>query len=52
MRDVTKSVIERINQDVGSDIKNLNNCQIITNQYAKRVVEIEEEVRCVMYIAA
>lgn len=44
MRDVTKSVIERINQDVGNDIKNLHNCKIITSQYAKRVGEIEAEV--------
>lgn len=44
MKDVAKSVIERINRDVGSDIKNLHNCKEITSEYAKRVGEIEAEV--------
>lgn len=44
MKDVAKSVIERINRDVGTDIANLSHCKNITNEYAKRVAEIESEV--------
>lgn len=44
MKDVAKSVIERINRDVGADIANLSHCKNITNEYAKRVAEIETEV--------
>lgn len=47
MKDVAKSVIERINQSVGNDIKNLHNCKSITSHYANRVGEIEAEVRVV-----
>lgn len=45
MKDVAKSVIDRINNKVGNDIKNLHNCKSITSQYAKRVSEIESEVK-------
>ncbi|XP_031625269.1 RINT1-like protein [Contarinia nasturtii] len=44
MKDVAKSVIERINRDIGSDIKNLHNCKAISSEYAKRVGEIEAEL--------
>lgn len=44
MKDVAKSVIERINRDIGSDIKNLHNCKSIASEYEKRVGEIEAEV--------
>lgn len=44
MKNVAKSVIERINRDVGADIANLSHCKKITNEYAKRVTEIEAEV--------
>lgn len=44
MKDVAKSVIERINRDVGADIKNLHQCKGIISEYAKRVGEIEAEV--------
>lgn len=45
MKDVAKSVIERINRDIGSDIKNLSKCKEISGEYAKRVGEIEAEVK-------
>lgn len=45
MKDVSRNVIERINRDIGSDIKNLYHCKNISNEYAKRVGEIEAEVR-------
>lgn len=44
MRDVSKSVIERINREVGTDIKNLHNCKNTISEYAKRVGDIEAEV--------
>lgn len=44
MKNVAKSVIERINRDVGADIAHLNHCKNITNEYVKRVAEIEAEV--------
>lgn len=44
MKNVAKSVIARINRDVGDDIKNLNHCRSITSEYEKRVAEIEAEV--------
>lgn len=47
MKDVAKNVIERINRDVGTDIKNLYHCKEITSEYAKRVGEIEAEVSVV-----
>lgn len=50
MKDVAKNVIERINRDVGSDIKNLHNCKYITSEYAKRVGEIEAEVSGILFI--
>lgn len=48
MKDVAKSVIERINRDVGADIKNLHHCKGIISEYAKRVGEIEAEV-CIFF---
>lgn len=44
MKNVARSVIERINRDVGADIANLSHCKNITNEYVKRVAEIEAEV--------
>lgn len=44
MKNVAKSVIERINRDVGTDIANLSHCKNITNEYVKRVAKIEAEV--------
>lgn len=44
MKDVAKSVIERLNREIGTDIKNLHNCKQITSEYVKRVGEIEAEV--------
>lgn len=44
MKDVAKNVIERINRDIGSDIKHLYKCKEISGEYAKRVGEIEAEV--------
>lgn len=48
MKDVAQRVIDRINRDVGGDIGNLGLCKNISNEYAKRVAEIEAEVseRC------
>lgn len=46
MKDVAKNVIDRINRDVGTDIKNLYHCKDISSEYAKRVGEIEAEVSC------
>lgn len=44
MKNVAKSVIERINRDVGADIANLSHCKNINNEYVTRVAEIEAEV--------
>lgn len=49
MKDVAKNVIERINRDVGTDIKNLYHCKDITSEYAKRVGEIEAEVSVMLF---
>lgn len=51
MRDVAKSVIERINREVGSDIKNLHKCKNTISEYATRVGDIEAEVRGVFVCA-
>lgn len=47
MKNVAMNVIERINRDVGADIANLGRCKNITNEYAKRLAEIEAEVNIV-----
>lgn len=44
MKIVAKNVIDRINRDIGGDIKNLYHCKDISSEYAKRVGEIEAEV--------
>lgn len=37
-------IVDRINREVGSDIKNLNKCTNIIKEYQDRITEIEEEV--------
>lgn len=44
MKNVPNSVVERINREVGSDIKNLRKCKNIVDEYTKRVGDIEAEV--------
>lgn len=44
MKNVPNSVVERINREVGSDIKNLRKCKSIVEEYTKRVGDIEAEV--------
>lgn len=44
MKNVPNSIVERINREVGSDIKNLRKCKNIVDEYTKRVGDIEAEV--------
>lgn len=44
MKDVANKIIERINREVGNDVKNLHKCKSIVDDYTKRVGEIEAEV--------
>lgn len=44
MKNVPNSIVERINREVGSDIKNLRKCKNIVDEYTKRVGDIEVEV--------
>lgn len=44
MKDVANRIIERINREVGNDVKNLHKCKSIVDDYTKRVGEIEAEV--------
>lgn len=37
-------IVDRINREIGSDIKNLNKCTNIIKEYQQRITEIEEEV--------
>lgn len=38
-------IIDRINREIGSDLKKLCRCQNIVDEYAEKIVQIEEEVR-------
>lgn len=44
MKNVPNNIVERINREVGSDIKNLHKCKHIIDDYSSRVNEIEAEV--------
>lgn len=45
MIDIANSIVERINQEVGSDIKSLHKCKNIVNEYKDRINGLEEKVR-------
>lgn len=42
-------IIDRINQEIGPDLKNLSKCKNIVNEYAEKIEKIEEEVRNIPY---
>lgn len=44
MRNVANRIVDRINREVGADIKNLHKCKHIVSDYKKRIVEIEAEL--------
>lgn len=44
MRNVSNRIVDRINREVGGDIKNLHKCKYIISDYKKRIVEIEAEL--------
>lgn len=44
MNNVAKKIVERLNREVGADVKNLHKCKNIVNDYKRRVGELEAEV--------
>lgn len=44
MRDVASRIVDRINRDIGGDIKNLHKCQHIADDYKQRITGIEAEL--------
>lgn len=44
MRNVANKIVDRINREVGADIKNLHKCKNIVDDYKQRIGEIEAEL--------
>lgn len=44
MKDVASRIVERINREVGTDIKNLGKCKNIVSEYKQRISKIESEL--------
>lgn len=44
MKLITNRIVERINREIGADIKNLNRCKTIVNEYSNRIENIESEL--------
>lgn len=44
MIDIPLKAINRINHEIGEDIKQLGKCNKIINEYRERVIQIEGEV--------
>lgn len=44
MKQITNRIVERINREIGADIKNLNRSKNIINDYTNRVESIEAEL--------
>lgn len=44
MRNVANKIVDRINREVGADLKNLHKCKNIVSDYQQRVGEIEAEL--------
>lgn len=44
MKDPADRIIERLNREIGSDLKNLHKCRDIVSDYKNRVKELEDEV--------
>lgn len=44
MSQIGDRIIDRINREIGSDLKNLHKCTNIVKEYELRVTEIEDEV--------
>lgn len=45
MKDVANTIVERINREVGSDLKSLHKCRIIVDEYKDRINNLEEKVQ-------
>lgn len=44
MRNAANRIVDRINREVGADIKNLHKCRHIVDDYKQRIGEIEAEL--------
>lgn len=44
MKNVANKIVERINREVGADIKNLHKCKNIVDEYRQRINVIEAEL--------
>lgn len=44
MRNVANKIVDRINREVGADVKNLHKCKDIVADYKQRIGEIEAEL--------
>lgn len=44
MKKSTERIIDRINREIGSDLKNLHKSRNIVKDYKDRIKELEEEV--------